>query len=175
MSNVWTTPGITDRLLELNGEAWSATRIARALGAEFRVQVSRNSVIGKLNRIGLGLKTSGNHDPGSRRLQTARRPPKPKAVKAADVQAPPFIGPIGDFPKSGCKFTSDDVGQPGWRMCGQPVHAPGASWCQYHAFDGMPGVDLVFERQRTEASRQKGESAELSAIQDRNMRRMGLG
>lgn len=134
-----------EKLLALNEQGLSASVMAAALGNG----ISRNAVIGKLNRLGVGMHNRGEHAP-QRKARTYSRPPKPKPVKV-DVPAPEpvaFLGEIGQFPAdnhSTCRFSKGDTGtRDGWQMCGHP----GYPWCDYHK-------TVVVEPKRTEVARKK--------------------
>lgn len=54
MQSLWQTPGLLDRLTALwTIEHRSASACAAALTAEFEIAVTKNAVLGKLDRLGL--------------------------------------------------------------------------------------------------------------------------
>ena len=52
--SIWLKEGAVDELLKLRKDGYSAARIASALTFKFSLNVTRNAVLGKLDRMGLG-------------------------------------------------------------------------------------------------------------------------
>lgn len=163
MSDGW-TPERVEMLKQLLAENFSFSEIASRLGGE----ISRSGVAGKVARMGLnGLSqrpgaTHAKHTPRHRGPVF-----RPVIVKA---EPPVFLcepeahadGPV-------CRYMNGHPTEPGWQYCGHPVAKPGTSWCSFHS-------SIVWEPQRTEASRRKYENAEAHAAKsDAAMRRAGLG
>ena len=134
---IWgTTAGLTARLRELHAapQMYSNTEIARMLSREFRISLSRNSVIGKIARLGLvhrhGASKGGGSKPG-------RVPPRPKPVKS--IPAPPRAPriPVGrpgtlsliELRDGDCKWPSGDG--PSFTFCGRAC-IPEQSYCEEH-------------------------------------------
>lgn len=138
------TPGWTDDRIEqlktLKGEGLSASQIARALGG-----VTRNSVISKLYRSGLGGGSMAKRPARSRDVSPA--PPK-RQERQTDVRCrddePEAIGPANDFSAPGtCRWIHGDPKLPvrafvslraviaRWRCCGHPS-VPDTNWCEHH-------------------------------------------
>lgn len=155
----WTDDRV-ERLKAYWVEGLSCSQCARKLGG-----VTRNAVIGKVSRLGLNAR--GTTVRKTRPVNPARPLlPKLVIVKPETPPPPPLCAPESFPDGAGCRFTHDDVSQPNWVMCGNPVYAPGTNWCIHHA-------GIVFQPQQTAASRKKAESVD-ARVQDRQMRRMGL-
>jgi GcrA cell cycle regulator len=128
------------RLRELIGAGLSASEVGRELG------VSKNSVIGKAERI--GLKLMRHHPPRP-------KPPKLRPIKPAAPPLPPkprppprppdppdalmnqFDGDTGSFalfgvPPSGCMWPIGDPASPDFRYCGAKRQHP-HPYCAEHA------------------------------------------
>lgn len=108
-----------------NGE--SAGIICHKLN-KIGVVMTRSAVIGVINRA--GKKRDGYRPTLAMvrvRKAVAPAPKKPKVV--APVIEPPAIGPIRDFPGSGCRWMA---GEPrgDFQFCGQPVD--GSRYCSHH-------------------------------------------
>lgn len=128
---VWTDENVA-RLRRLVGEHLSGGQIAAIF------HVSRNTVMGKVARLGLKFTAR----PGGRKvghgLSHARKTPyvyKPRPGKPTDADVerlaiePEPVGPVGDFPAAGaCRWIHGDPKRE-WRCCG----APGQPWCEHHA------------------------------------------
>lgn len=144
MSFIWSDERV-QKLRDLWNDGLSASQIAARLGG-----VSRNGVIGKAHRIGLGTHSLA-HAPDKPRLQKQKPeqfvrpkkvnvtpPPPPKPVKVAPpapqpvitVQKPkPFMTTLLDLQCDECKWPMNDGGP--FLFCGHPQHAGGA-YCEYH-------------------------------------------
>lgn len=82
--NPWLIPERVARLTELYDKGYSGSQIAKALGNEFGLSLSRNSIIGKLHRLGLARpercrvsQTLAGR--AAKKEQQRRKPPPPKA------------------------------------------------------------------------------------------------
>lgn len=119
--------------------------ISRALG-RMGYTLSRNAVIGKMNRTGVADGRSVIQP--KPKAQRVPKPPQaietikaskplPKAVAEHAIQ---YVGPIDTTPAWGlCQYTRDDVMKPGWQMCGHPAEVKGTGrnacqtpWCESH-------------------------------------------
>lgn len=146
------TDEITERLREMWAQRMPASAIAAALGAP-----SRNTVCGKLKRLGLVRDAL----PKRQIVATARRtvvaqiaplpsrhaggsPAKnftavPLPAPIARMDEPNAVGPLRDFPGVGCcKYIHGEVGKD-WRCCAAPTPSVFAPWCSYHQRVCMPG------------------------------------
>jgi hypothetical protein len=131
-----TTAGLTARLKELHAapQMYSNTEIARMLSREFRIGLSRNSVIGKIARLGLvhrhGASKGGGSKPG-------RVPPRPKPVKSIParpnvpripVERPGTLTLI-ELRDGDCKWPSGDG--PSYTFCGRACVSE-QPYCEEH-------------------------------------------
>ncbi len=132
MAFVWDESNVA-RLRELRALGHGPKAIADAIGAP-----TRNSVIGKMFRLGLATQRKDRvtieQSRGGR--QTAR-----KTEAKAPVKAPPSVPPprsdlppvvaritFAELDRDTCRFPVGDPGQPGFGFCGQtPV--PGKAYC----------------------------------------------
>jgi GcrA cell cycle regulator len=157
----WDADKIED--LKVRWEAGeTCSQIARAMGGG----ITRNSVIGKVRRLGLPFRdTATSSSPRVKRQGGARSFPCTKAAPAMRKPRlvepePEIIGPIGDFPpRGGCKWTNDDPltrdagGKLTFRMCGQP----GDPWCGHHRARLSAGTTTRADRLKSdEAQRNTG-------------------
>jgi len=154
------TPEILDALLSLNEEALTAAEIAAALNSRFKAGKSRNAVIGKLNRMGVGLK-SGGRSPSRRAARPKPTLSKARKVKTAAVKPRRDLTPVtaANFGRgvtlenirdSQCRWpinNPDDVG--GIRFCGQLADKSAVS-LQARAY--CPGHAAIIVRRKTPKS-----------------------
>jgi hypothetical protein len=147
------TPADIDRLKDLVSAGHSATYIAVAMGG-----MTRNTVLGKLHRLGIKLRTKLAGQVAvakARRMTPAKvgRKPKTAAAAAPIKKAPePKLETLDDMPARGwpkdhgpsamlfsdpantrmihCQMPlwDDTVPQHERKVCGEPVK-PGHSWC----------------------------------------------
>jgi len=126
----------TDDRVEVLTKLWrdgnSASAIARELGG-----VTRNAVIGKVHRLGLGGRAKPAR-PGSRRPRTPRaerRLTRPRFI------AVPTSAPLAPAPETGladmrsvgrhaCRWPIGDPLAPGFSICGRPVER--GAYCAPH-------------------------------------------
>jgi len=141
----------TDEMIKLAIELWpthSADELADAVNIRFKTSISRNGVIGKMNRLGISKGSSGR---SQQRPPTARtRSPRRKNA-AATVNAVPFIPrvlprispivvdpsprnvPLADIGEETCRYEVSGQRAPAlYRFCNAPA-LPGVSYCPYHA------------------------------------------
>lgn len=86
-ASVWDKEGAVEELKKLRNAGLSASRIAAAISFKFNHDISRNAVLGKLDRMGLGL--LGTVRDGHR----VRKPRKARAERRASPQ-PQRISPL---------------------------------------------------------------------------------
>lgn len=144
----WTDEEI-DLLAKLWAKGWTASQIARELG-----RVSRNSVIGKVHRLGL---SGNNRELSDHDLNKAKRKALARAQQRSIKQAraankaakkprrrggkippPPMeISTNGtslyERKPDQCCWPLETRDETTWRYCGAVVEGEGASYCQYHA------------------------------------------
>ena len=137
MSNTGWTPARVDTLKSLWLGGLSASVIAKALGG-----VTRNAVIGKIHRLGLGDRVAG----GMVREEARPRPPRLAAIRVARASPPRLAKPvlaIVEQPAApglvsrlehvgvrDCRWPIGDPESDDFSLCGQPAgHGP---YCQRH-------------------------------------------
>lgn len=116
---------------------WSAGSIANMLG------VTRNAVLGKLNRLGL-LDGRGHSFQRARAAKGGAMPPKQRPQKpapisreAADVLLARELPPTDDpFSAKGCRWPIGEVGDADFRFCQRPkgkrLNGTPSMWCEGH-------------------------------------------
>lgn len=149
---VWKIRGTVETLIDLQGNGQSATYIASILNEKFEaygVSVTRNSVIGKIHRLGLVSPKENHHNPGTRSrkrklvgrgqnahltrkveklLQALPELPKvPLPAPAADPMAPRHIS-IFELGDNTCRFP---YGDESFTFCGHGVK-DGSAYCPHH-------------------------------------------
>lgn len=125
MSFEWTTAH-TEILAELCAEGLSAREIAERLGGD----VTRNSVIGRVHRLGLRLeKKPGGHR--VKALASYAREAKPKRASAPPGTPPVSLRtPMIEASFHVCRYPLwEDAGAPDYPVCGHP----GYPYCPQHA------------------------------------------
>jgi GcrA cell cycle regulator len=150
MANSFTSPWSDERTARAKSlwiDGWSAGQIAIDLGG-----VTRNAVIGRLNRLGLrdtdrSLKVrDARAEPKRFKTPVAKKAPriwfgsppkgvtKPEPFIPAPAPLPPSCEPVGLFALTSttCRFPVTDA-QP-WMFCGDASanQADGRSYCPYH-------------------------------------------
>jgi GcrA cell cycle regulator len=141
------TPTWSDDRVTLLRSLWadglSASQIARALGG-----VTRNAVIGKVHRLGLGGRATPSAPRRAPRAPTLQRRPSPRsaalppAAKPASIAsaAPGGPGLVRDLVQLGphaCKWPIGDPKSPDFSFCGQQA---GGRYCTEHTRRGVrPG------------------------------------
>lgn len=155
MSGLRWTPEMDDELRRLAGQDLTAGQIARATGYG-----TRNAIIGRMRRMGIGLMGSSLPDRGPIRIASRRAPSvqkKPSAIPAAVPAAESVAVPMIEAPPNVCRYPLWDIdGNPDFLVCG----APGYPWCPYHARK-MFGAGTASERsaERTARAVVKAEAA----------------
>jgi GcrA cell cycle regulator len=130
LRKVW-DDALVERLKNLQAAGNSASMIARELGEG----ITRNAVIGKINRLGLSL----NGQAWAYTYSRPAKPKKPKPVPAYLIDFPlgtPEPKPCGALEtmlgRGLCQYIHGDPLIPGWRMCGHATVAPHSPWCAHH-------------------------------------------
>ena len=150
----WSEPRITTlRSLWLDG--LSASQIAKQLGG-----VTRNAVIGKVHRLGLGGRGAPSA-PGRPARVSPPRPARPRraATRPSRVMAPPrppvaapvptpegpgLVTDMARLPVHACKWPIGDPKSPDFSFCGR--HAEGR-YCVAHEAQGVrPGASWRADR-----------------------------
>lgn len=148
----WTDARVAT-LKKLWAEGWSGGEIAKQLGG-----VTRNAVIGKVHRLGLGprtpckpVKTNPPKSENPHPLIAERRPKpsprlvaKPKKKKTGDEVRKPHHIPLEALTPSTCRwpYRHEDGS---WSFCGCDV-APGSVYCAHHKAMATRKVGKVDER-----------------------------
>lgn len=144
----WSEPRVTT-LSKLWLDGLSASQIAKQLGG-----VTRNAVIGKVHRLGLGgrgapsapgraTRVSASRPTRPRRAPVRAAPRAPQPVRMAEAPPPAPEGPglITDMARLGahaCKWPIGDPKSPAFSFCGR--HADGR-YCVAHEAQGVrPGT-----------------------------------
>jgi GcrA cell cycle regulator len=121
-------------LLELNKQDFSASQIAEKLGEG----VTRNAVIGKLNRMGLSC-GGGKHSSSTAR--SVRKKPEtlnPSRKSRPVLSAVPELNPskenigIADLSDATCRFPMGDPKEVNFRFCGAEKGYDALPYCDYH-------------------------------------------
>jgi hypothetical protein len=108
---IWTTE-LTEEIIRMCRERLSAGQIAKAL------HMTRNQVIGKLNRLGFKLNSR------------ARKPPSIPEPSPSEIET--LNVPLSQMPDRGaCKFIEFEPIYDAL-CCGLPVAVSGASYCRGH-------------------------------------------
>lgn len=133
----------TAATVEQAAQLWEAGMSAAEIAAVLPGSFSRNSVIGKLHRLGMMNKIADKPPPKPRpRPASARRLPTvapltPRPLVQAPP-APPRPKPSGKLTligldESTCKWPIGEVGAEGFHFCGAPkVRDVGVPYCPYH-------------------------------------------
>ncbi len=144
---IWWTAPMEDSLRQQDATGLSCTKIASAISAEFGIvpPLSRNSVIGKRHRLGLGARRVI----GVRRPRPEKKPPAFRPRLPREPKAEKYVGPIRfevpleqrrtfmQLEPHQCRWPSehDDVTHPGFYFCGAPLspNHGGQPYCAGHA------------------------------------------
>lgn len=155
--NVW-TPGELQDLNRLVGEGFSSGQISRAIGNTH----TRNSVMGKIHRLGLQLA----RPPAVSNVPRPRRPSIPGTRNGGDPIAPTPLPIYVPLPESvpiflvdagpwNCRWVMDSICAQEPVVCGAHTTVFGGSWCSHH-------LALVTGR-GTSSERQAGRVSEAAA------------
>jgi GcrA cell cycle regulator len=150
-----------ERLKRLHQEGFSATLIARKLGAAF----TKGMVAGKIRRLGLTMKPAKkglNSKPKS--LATGKALPISKAEPSKTVRLPasPIIGPVPAAPATATGVGLFDLRErhcrwpvgndrPARLFCGAPV-VDSSSWCEHHQRIAFANIGKPAVRERARGS-----------------------
>ena len=112
---------------------WATGKSAAIVAAEmftvFGLEMSRNALLGLVDRMKLPKRPTTGPWRLNRRQPLSKPIPKP-APPRTDLSAPQPIGPAGDFPAAGlCKWLVKDL--PDFQCCGQPQFGRGP-YCEHH-------------------------------------------
>lgn len=147
--STWANPELVRRLRELWDAGRSGSDIANTLSKEFKLKLSRNSVIGAAHRLRLKLRGTPHKQITTEEGKRAHRERKERsAFKVSHYamspgrlypQPTPYLIPInGGIPilslkSSHCRAViGRDEGAAGLaRFCGAE-RVPGKAWCQHH-------------------------------------------
>jgi len=147
------SPWSEDVIATLN-DLWktlSATQIAERLNAQYDLSLTRNSIIGKLHRLGLTIQQKSEHHPKTRGLIKPKRERKARRsiLKVIDggaaglrlvkrtastveplrcVEVEPLNLSIDEIGRGQCRYP---YGDGPFLFCGHPVHE-GSSYCMAH-------------------------------------------
>ena len=138
-------------MIKLAIELWpthSADEWADAVNIRFKTSISRNGVIGKMNRLGISKGSSGRSQQCPPTART--RSPRPK-TPAATIDAVPYIPrvlprispsivdpwprnvPLADLGEETCRYEVSGQRDPAlYRFCNAPALS-GVSYCPHHA------------------------------------------
>lgn len=128
----WSDTAITERVTELWADH-SATQISEKIWEEYRVNITRSAVIGKLKRLGLTSEAKTELHPHARNLGqagtrlTSRKRRAPRQYISPQVPQEPLNLTLIEVPPNGCRYIAgDDL-----LYCGHPQHE-GSSYCPAH-------------------------------------------
>jgi hypothetical protein len=123
----------------------SAKRISEALLAK-GLHVTRNAIMGKVNRLGLQRAKVTVLPPMPRAPTPYRAHVAPRKPKAPAQQRPekkivptvieifPLMVAFGDLDHGQCRFECSDAAEPAdYQFCGLPVRDTECSYCSHHA------------------------------------------
>jgi len=146
---VWTDKAVA-RLRALWAEGRSCSQIANALGAEQLGMFTRNAVIGKVNRLGLGKRASPARPQSRERLRARARSyaePRPPRAIAAAAPAPieelePLLDDTGaprarnaeSLVRGQCRWPIGDPLKASFAFCARPANTDGERdpYCECH-------------------------------------------
>lgn len=185
-ASVWDKEGAVEELKKLRNAGMSASRIAAAISFKFNHDISRNAVLGKLDRMGLGL--LGTVRDGHR----VRKPRRARAERRASPQPqriPPLRRALEMAPEPLPESSPDDIARisfaeleshlchwiPGnpsegdaltsKKYCGLPiVHGAPSPYCLGHlkrAFRPLEEQPRDFRRQFANDNASKAPSREM--------------
>lgn len=134
----------TDEAVNALKQYWkdglSASYIARNLSSQFKAEVSRNAVLGKVHRLRLESRAhlKGRRDGPAGRVGVKPTIPKPTpkralpGLTAADVPPhPDGLVKLADLQPNQCRFPYGDPQDPDFGFCGRTCE-PGQVYCKAH-------------------------------------------
>lgn len=170
--SVWVVDGAEDRLRQLHANGQSSAQIARILTSEYRREVSRNAVIGRLTRMRLNFGRPSRPErvrltPDQRsmqnRLNASSYRPKLKVVKAPpEPKASPCVEPISEaFPATAVPLTKLGAHMCKWPL--GPLLAPPEFFCGAQREDDGPycGAHAIRSVAPPQPGKKKPSAAEL--------------
>ena len=148
---IWSIPGITQRLIELHAlggaDHMTMGQIAEKLSAEFKVELTKNSVIGRSHRLKLELR---DNVPFVRRKAT----PMPKRKYRVDAPIPPLeaerlpeinVLTIYQLTHGDCHWPLGEMlDYPPFLYCGQ-VAIEGRPYCAAHCRKAYNAPNMRWE------------------------------
>ncbi len=119
--------GLSQRCEELWNGGYSAAVIARMLNEEFSLSITRNAVIGRVNRRKLPPRKVGRRKGKTSRWPSLRKRHDNSRVIFAKLASEPEPLKISVFELKAnhCRFMRDEF------YCGHPT-VNGSSWCEHH-------------------------------------------
>jgi len=136
----WLLPGINERLLELYAEGHTMRDITEKLNAEFGLDLTRNSIIGRTHRLKLPAREAPVREK-VKRVYVYK--PRPRRVRVDAPIAPDMPAPRGEgtaltiyqLASGDCKWPLGDIqDRPPFLFCGRD--AGDASYCPEHHAEG---------------------------------------
>ena len=130
--SVWDEPGVMEALMEIASiQKYSAAEIAVMLSKRFNLNISRNSVIGRMSRNNIALRGKKNRPtlsaPKPIRCKGVAKPAREVRERKPDPLEPQ---PLGDV-DTGCRWIAGDALDR--NFCGAETTEYGTSWCEYHS------------------------------------------
>jgi GcrA cell cycle regulator len=127
-----------DELIEKITQMWKDGSSAGEIAAAVGDGRSRNSIIGKLTRLGVmggsrphKAKTFNFKNPQTPKLPTQVKPtPVPAAVQPVSREDGALVTLDNIGPRE-CRYSHGEIGTPGFRFCANKTDE-NASWCPYH-------------------------------------------
>lgn len=156
----WAIAGVLDQLTALWKDGISSGLIAARLSDMTRLKITRNAVIGKIERTGLADKyphpnnwkarakagKSLPNTPKTKRIGLPKWERKrleivPRHVSVAEPKPTPYVirtdippviprKQLIDLADDECRFPVGDVGEPGFGFCAQSPRIPGKPYCE---------------------------------------------
>lgn len=135
----------TDERIETMKRLWNEGKSAAEIATLFGSSFTRNAVIGKLHRAGLGREGLPVHRPRPRKPRHPRPPrekivrPPLEAFKEAAPLPEPVIAPVPEGPPvfietvAGCRYAIGTI-DGRHHFCNRPVADPDLKllWCSFH-------------------------------------------
>lgn len=140
----WTDESVAELKILWCDKGASASVVAQMLSQKFGGYVTRNSVIGKVNRLGL------SHPECKIAVAALQKKAKPVVKKSLTTQLPkiPVFLPVEpepvnepddsrrigllDLRETTCRFPIGDPRQEGFGYCGEPSPFGGSPYCEFH-------------------------------------------
>jgi GcrA cell cycle regulator len=137
---LWMENPELDEILKSRWKTFSSTEIASALNAQFGINLTRNAVIGRINRLGLAEKRSWMPKIYKKRLSNSPRRSAPARPKY-DVELPDLLSDLQtpieqrksllDLTAGTCRWPVGDPQSPEFFFCGGKTHE-GKPYCTGH-------------------------------------------